>query len=190
MSSPAQPRHLALQKAHRSISARSLGCARDNKEPTRLGRTRVPCLCYKPVTTEEDFQIIWTTLCKPLSNKELHLAQRRRDAGVEGVRLRSSVRLRVSARVNLVPAEGRAGTVFRRAGGSVKAKGLGDGEWASHRQATLDDGTQHSARKLAQTPCPCRLTFWIDTGEGMSHKTCLSQAYDKYRPTTSMCIAE
>jgi len=29
-------------------------------------------------------------------------------------------------------------------GGSVKAEGLGDGEWANHRQAALDDATQSS----------------------------------------------
>ena len=29
-------------------------------------------------------------------------------------------------------------------GGSVKAEGLGDGEWANHRQAALDDATQDS----------------------------------------------
>jgi len=29
-------------------------------------------------------------------------------------------------------------------GGSVKAEGLGDGEWANHRQAALDDATQNS----------------------------------------------
>jgi len=29
-------------------------------------------------------------------------------------------------------------------GGIVKAEGLGDGEWANHRQAALDDATQNS----------------------------------------------
>ena len=50
--------------------------------------------------------------------------------------------------------------VFWGACGNVKAKGLGDGEWASHRQsfdklrrvATLDDASRHGARELAQTP--------------------------------------
>jgi hypothetical protein len=30
----------------------------------------------------------------------------------------------------------------RRPGGSVKAEGLGDGGWANHRQAALDDATR------------------------------------------------
>jgi len=30
--------------------------------------------------------------------------------------------------------------------GSVKAEGLGDGEWASHRQAALDDATRNSGK--------------------------------------------
>ena len=36
-------------------------------------------------------------------------------------------------------------------GGSVKAEGLGDGEWANHRQAALDDATRNSMIRKAAT---------------------------------------
>jgi len=38
-----------------------------------------------------------------------------------------------------------------QAGGIVKAEGLGDGEWANHRQAALDDATQ-SSRTWGEAP--------------------------------------
>jgi hypothetical protein len=36
----------------------------------------------------------------------------------------------------------RQASLRQQMGGSVKAERLGDGEWANHRQAALDDATQ------------------------------------------------